>query len=103
MNAGLDRSFHASELNLLAHSVVLWNSWCRSNIVFETAGILLEELRVNGTAALARYKVVILDEVHERSVESDMVLTCVKQLMLRNPKIRYFNHFCSRAYISLLN
>ena len=41
-------------------------------------------------AALARYKVVILDEVHERSVESDMVLTCVKQLMLRNPKIRYF-------------
>jgi hypothetical protein len=44
-------------------------------------------------AALARYKVVILDEVHERSVESDMVLTCVKQLMLRNPKIRYLKVF----------
>lgn len=62
--------------------------WCRSKIVFETAGILLEELRVSGMAALARFKVVILDEVHERSVESDLVLTCVKQLMLRNPKIR---------------
>lgn len=62
--------------------------WCRSKIVFKTAGVLLEELRVSGMAALARFKVVILDEVHERSVESDLVLTCVKQLMLRNPKIR---------------
>jgi hypothetical protein len=44
-------------------------------------------------AALARYKVVILDEVHERSVESDMVLTFVKQLMLRNPKIQYLEFF----------
>jgi len=103
VNAGLSRSFHACDLNLLAHLAVLWKSCCRSKIVFETAGILLEELRVNGIAALARYKVVILDEVHERSVESDMVLTCVKQLMLRNPKIRYFNNFCSRACISLLN
>jgi HrpA-like RNA helicase len=65
------------------------NTCCRSKIVFETAGILLEELRTNGVAALARYKVVVLDEVHERSVESDLVLTCAKQLMLRNSNIRY--------------
>ncbi len=59
------------------------NTCCRSKIVFETAGILLKELRTNGVAALARYKVVVLDEVHERSIESDLVLTCAKQLMLR--------------------
>jgi hypothetical protein len=29
------------------------NTCCRSKIVFETAGILLEELRTNGVAALA--------------------------------------------------
>ena len=62
----------------------------RSKVVFETSGILLEELRVNGMAALARYKVVVLDEVHERSVESDLVLTCVKQLMLCDANIRCF-------------
>lgn len=76
---GEEVGYHIGQLNV---------STTKSKIVFETAGILLEELRVNGMAALARYKVVILDEVHERSVESDMVLTCVKQLMLRNPKIR---------------
>ncbi|KAG0553883.1 hypothetical protein M758_12G048900 [Ceratodon purpureus] len=76
---GDEVGYHIGQLNV---------STTKSKIVFETAGILLEELRVNGMAALARYKVVILDEVHERSVESDMVLTCVKQLMLRNPKIR---------------
>ncbi|KAL2629665.1 hypothetical protein R1flu_014351 [Riccia fluitans] len=53
----------------------------RSKIVFKTAGVLLEELRTNGVTALNRYKVLILDEVHERSVESDLLLTCVKQLL----------------------
>jgi hypothetical protein len=60
----------------------------RSKIIFKTSGVLLEELRGEGVAALLRYKVLILDEVHERSVESDLVLTCVKQFMLRNNKIR---------------
>ncbi|KAJ7297307.1 hypothetical protein O6H91_Y065900 [Diphasiastrum complanatum] len=60
----------------------------KSQIVFKTAGILLEDLRASGIAALSSYKVVILDEVHERSVESDLVLCCVKQFMLRNSRIR---------------
>lgn len=34
-----------------------------------------------GASALTRYKVVILDEVHERSVESDLVLACIRELM----------------------
>ncbi|KAG6552670.1 hypothetical protein Mapa_005617 [Marchantia paleacea] len=53
----------------------------RSMIVFKTSGVLLEELRTNGVAAINKYKVIILDEVHERSVESDLVLTCVKHLL----------------------
>lgn len=34
------------------------------------------------------YKAIILDEVHERSVESDLVIVCVKQFLLRNKNLR---------------
>jgi len=45
-------------------------------------------MRDRGLAAL-KYKVIILDEVHERSVESDLVLACVKQFMMRSSDLRY--------------
>ncbi|CAK9175327.1 unnamed protein product [Ilex paraguariensis] len=59
----------------------------RSKIVFKTAGVLLDEMREKGLNAL-KYKVIILDEVHERSVESDLVLVCVKQFLLKNSDLR---------------
>ncbi|MED6155531.1 hypothetical protein PIB30_006033 [Stylosanthes scabra] len=58
-----------------------------SKIIFKTAGVLLDELRDRGSAAL-KYKAIILDEVHERSVESDLVLVCVKQFLLKNNDLR---------------
>ncbi|XP_015892017.2 DExH-box ATP-dependent RNA helicase DExH8 [Ziziphus jujuba] len=63
------------------------NSSARSNIVFKTAGVLLEEMRDKGLNAL-NYKVIILDEVHERSIESDLVLVCVKQFLMKNNDLR---------------
>lgn len=59
----------------------------RSRLVYKTAGVLLEQMRDRGLAAL-KYKVIILDEVHERSVESDLVLACVKQFMMRSNDLR---------------
>ncbi|VAH14212.1 unnamed protein product [Triticum turgidum subsp. durum] len=53
----------------------------RSKIVFKTAGVVLEQMRHKSFAAL-QYKVIILDEIHERSVESDLVLAYVKQFMM---------------------
>ncbi|XP_022757975.1 DExH-box ATP-dependent RNA helicase DExH8 isoform X3 [Durio zibethinus] len=44
-------------------------------------------MRDKGFHAL-KYKVIILDEVHERSVESDLVLVCVKQFLLKNKDLR---------------
>lgn len=58
-----------------------------SEIVFKTAGVLLDEMQEKGLTAL-KYKVIILDEVHERSVESDLVLVCVKQFLLKNNDFR---------------
>ncbi|KAF9688100.1 hypothetical protein SADUNF_Sadunf02G0162000 [Salix dunnii] len=54
----------------------------RSEIVFKTAGVSLDEMREKGLNAL-NYKAIILDEVHERSVESDLVLVRVKQFLLK--------------------
>ncbi|PWA77479.1 zinc finger CCCH domain-containing protein 4 [Artemisia annua] len=68
----------------IGHSRVMSAS---SKIIFKTAGVLLEELREKGMNAL-RYKVIILDEVHERSVESDLVLVCVKQFLIKNSGLR---------------
>ncbi|GAU43768.1 hypothetical protein TSUD_36620, partial [Trifolium subterraneum] len=58
-----------------------------SEIVFKTAGVLLDEMQEKGLTAL-KYKVIILDEVHERSVESDLVLVSVKQFLLKNNDLR---------------
>ncbi|XP_039051619.1 DExH-box ATP-dependent RNA helicase DExH8 [Hibiscus syriacus] len=44
-------------------------------------------MRDKGFQAL-KYKVIILDEVHERSIESDLVLVCVKQFLLKNKDLR---------------
>jgi len=42
-----------------------------------------------------KYKAIILDEVHERSVESDLVLVCIKHFLLKYNDIRF-------SYLSLL-
>ncbi|PKA57682.1 Zinc finger CCCH domain-containing protein 4 [Apostasia shenzhenica] len=71
----------------IGHSKVSDMTSTRSKIVFKTAGVLLEQMRDKGSAAL-KYKVIILDEVHERSVESDLVLACVKQFMMKTKDFR---------------
>ncbi|KAK3259112.1 hypothetical protein CYMTET_31878, partial [Cymbomonas tetramitiformis] len=59
----------------------------RTHLWFMTAGLLLEELRSSGHKALTKFRYIILDEVHERSVESDLIVTCVRQHMFRYPSI----------------
>ena len=72
----------------------------KTGLLFATAGILLEELRSNGIEALTKYKVVLIDECHERSAESDLCLAIIKSFLTGNPtkKVRLvlmsatFNH-----------
>lgn len=59
-----------------------------TRLLFATAGILLEELKENGLEALTRYKVVLIDECHERSSESDLCLTIIKEFMMAYPRCK---------------
>ncbi|KAJ3133960.1 hypothetical protein HK100_003949 [Physocladia obscura] len=68
---GTDVGFHIGQRNV---------SVTNTQILFSTAGILLKELLASGFANMP-YKVICIDEVHERSVESDLVLASVKALL----------------------
>lgn len=73
---GEDVGYHVGQSN---------HSLSSTKLVFTTAGILLEELRAGGVSALTKYKVVVIDECHERSPESDLVLAMVRSMLIANP------------------
>eukprot|EP01062_Namystynia_karyoxenos_P047011 TRINITY_DN35359_c0_g1_i1.p1 TRINITY_DN35359_c0_g1~~TRINITY_DN35359_c0_g1_i1.p1 ORF type:complete len:1396 (+),score=259.97 TRINITY_DN35359_c0_g1_i1:166-4353(+) len=59
----------------------------RTRICFATVGVLLQML--TGGNTLSDYSHVILDEVHERTLECDLVLACLRSLMVeRNKHLR---------------
>ena len=60
-----------------------------TRLLFMTAGVLLEQLRTGGAAAIASYRMLIIDEVHERSVESDLVLGMIRDLLARRDDAYY--------------
>ena len=60
----------------------------RTRLLFSTAGIALEMLRAVGPEALLDFAVVIVDEIHERSEQSDLLLTCLREYMLHDKRLR---------------
>ena len=59
----------------------------RTRLLFTTAGILLEQIRTNGISKqLSKFGCIIIDECHERSPESDLILAMIKQYLWSNPK-----------------
>ena len=78
-----------------------------TRLLFATCGIALEMLRTSGPAALKDFSFIVLDEVHERSSESDLVLACIHQYMkheLRNLRLvlmsATFDHERYKAYFA---
>jgi len=59
----------------------------KTKLVFTTPGSLKSKL-TGGDAYLEEYSCVILDEIHERSVETDQLLLYMKAIMEKRPEFR---------------
>lgn len=54
-------------------------------LVFATIGVLLEQLRWKADDAIMNaYRIIVIDEAHERSLETDLTLLLLKAFLLRN-------------------
>jgi HrpA-like RNA helicase len=54
-------------------------------IIFMTIGVLKQQLKImSDEDFLKRYSIIIIDEAHERSVDTDIVLLMMKRLIVRN-------------------
>jgi HrpA-like RNA helicase len=83
----------------------------RTKIKFVTDGMLLREAILD--PALKNYSVVVLDEVHERSVNSDVLMALLKQVCASNASFKlvvmsatldlpkFMQYFGSHAVVSV--
>ena len=56
----------------------------KNGILFCTVGILLQFLKtLNDKQFMSKYRFIIIDEVHERSIDLEIVLFYIKQLLIR--------------------
>ncbi|ORY78254.1 P-loop containing nucleoside triphosphate hydrolase protein [Protomyces lactucae-debilis] len=60
----------------------------KTKIAFVTTGVLLRKLSTQGDAGLSQVTHVFVDEVHERSVDSDFLLILLKDLMKRRKDLK---------------
>ena len=58
-----------------------------TKIVYATDGIMLRELMLTDPL-LSRYSVVMIDEAHERNLNSDILLGLLKRIRLKRPNLR---------------
>lgn len=59
----------------------------QTRIVFMTNGIFLQRI-IHDTGFLNEYPFVVLDEVHERDIDTDFILTAIKRIIRQFPKVR---------------
>ena len=59
---------------------------CR--LLFSTTGVLLRRLASGSDPALKSVSHVIVDEVHERSTDSDFLLLLLRDVLARNPRLK---------------
>jgi hypothetical protein len=96
---GSEVGYHVGQAN---------HSLSNTKLLFTSAGILLQDLRAQGVEALTKYRVVLIDECHERSSESDLVLVLVKSMLKTYPNKKIhiilmsatFDHGRYRSYFA---
>ena len=60
----------------------------KTRVTFLTAGLLLRRLKAEGDKVFEGVSALVVDEVHERSVESDVTLACVRRLFGQSRDLR---------------
>ncbi len=75
--------------SLVGHHVRLDRAVAETaQIVYCTVGILLRQLTSPSASSLCDVTHVIVDEVHERDVQTDFLLTLLRAVLPRNPQLR---------------
>ena len=62
------------------------NATSATRIIFLTEGLLLRQMQMDVT--LKQYDVIILDEVHERHLQSDLLLGLIADIILKRDDLR---------------
>lgn len=59
-----------------------------THIIFVTTGILLQKLIHEPDKVLSEYTHIILDEIHERDIDSDFIMIAIKHMLHKYPNLR---------------
>ncbi|KNC79654.1 hypothetical protein SARC_07956 [Sphaeroforma arctica JP610] len=59
----------------------------KTKVVFLTEGLLLRQ--IVGDTTLSQYKVIVMDEVHERNINCDFLLGVIKSLLYGRPDLKF--------------
>lgn len=60
----------------------------KTRIAYVTDSVLLKELMASAVGFVKRYRVVVVDEVHERSMDTDLLLGMLKQRVASGDNIK---------------
>ena len=80
----------ASQLGqLVGYQVRLDNTTCgATHLAYVTVGILLRQLLHSSSTTLSHITHIIVDELHERSLDIDVLLLILKHVLSRNPHLK---------------
>ena len=72
----------------------------KSRLMYMTEGSLLGKL--NSDKDLSEFACIIIDEAHERTVETDLLMAILKQILLRRKDLKVWFYFIFFLYVSLI-